>query len=333
MDRFEELHQRYLDNTLSREEYKEFAALIQDEENAKRLESLMDQSFVQSEATEVMTPAEDVAVFHAILPLKKERSLLPRMLWAAAAVLTLAAFSYFWLYAPADQTTPAATTETLADAADGEWMIYSGKDFVTLPDGTKVTMNEGSELKYHRTFGETTREITMKGEAYFDVYHDVARPFIVRTGNVSVRVLGTAFNVRTTQEQEVRVTVTRGKVQVADEEQHHTYGVLAGNQEMAVNTATQKAVRTDAESKQSLAWTNRFLILDDVRFAEAAEIIGTHYHVKVTFLNPALKECGLNAKFINGEELPDVLEMIAKAMGVTYEIKGETVMIGGKGCQ
>jgi ferric-dicitrate binding protein FerR (iron transport regulator) len=133
--------------------------------------------------------------------------------------------------------------------------------------------------------------------------------------------------------QEVRVTVTRGKVQVADEEQQHTYAVLNGNQEIAVNTATHESVRTDAEAKQSLAWTDRFLILDDVRFAEAAEIIGRHYQVKITFLNPALKDCGLNAKFINGEELPDVLEMIAKAMGVTYEIDGDAVVIGGKGCQ
>ena len=332
MDRFEELHQRYLDNTLTTEEYKEFVALIQNQENARRLEALMDQTFQQSEATEVMTPAEDVAIYHAIRPIKPRPVLLPRLLWAAAAVFALAAFSYFWLY-----TTPAATapasTETIASADNGEWMTFSGKDFITLPDGTKVTMNEGSELKYHVSFGEKTREVTMTGEAFFDVYHDVAHPFIVRTGHVSVRVLGTAFNVRTTPRQEVRVTVTRGKVQVADQDQSHTYGVLAGNQELAVNPTTHQSVRTDAEAPQSLAWTDRFLILDDVRFAEAAEIIGRHYHVKVTFIDPALKECGLNAKFINGEELPDVLEMIGKAMGVYYKIDGDTVMIGGKGCQ
>jgi transmembrane sensor len=109
--------------------------------------------------------------------------------------------------------------------------------------------------------------------------------------------------------------------------------VLAGNQELAVNTATHQSVRTDAEAQQSLAWTDRFLILDDVRFSEAADIIGRHYQVTITFENPALKECGLNAKFINGEELPDVLEMISKAMGVTYTIDGKTVTIGGNGCQ
>jgi len=329
MDRFEELHQRYLDNSASPEEYKEFILLLQDPENAKRLDALMEQTFAQSDASEVMTPAEDVAVYHAIMPLRQERSLLPRILWAAAAVLALAAFSYFWLYAPTDT---ASAPEAMAEA-ENEWIIFSGKDFVTLPDGTKVTMNEGSELKYHRTFGESTREVTMSGEAFFDVYHDVAHPFIVRTGNVSVRVLGTAFNVRTTPQQEVRVTVTRGKVQVADDKQKHTYGVLARNQELAVNTTTHESVRTDAEASQSLAWTDRFLILDDVRFSEAADIIGRHYQVKVIFENPALKECGLNAKFINGEELPDVLEMISKAMGVSYKIEDNTVIIGGKGCQ
>jgi transmembrane sensor len=327
MDRFEELHQRYLENTISTEEYKEFVTLIQEQENAKRLEALMDDTFEHALPTEAMTPAEDRAVYDAIMPGRK-RSTMPKLYWAAAAVFALAALSYFWLYTPATTT---VTTETLADAGS-EWVIFSGKDFLTLPDGTKVTMNEGSELQYHKSFGKETREVTLKGEAFFDVYHDVAHPFIVRTGKVSVRVLGTAFNVKTTPEQEVRVTVTRGKVQVDDDQQKQTYGVLTLNQEIAVNTATHESTRTDAESKQSLAWTSRFLILDDVTFAEAAEIIGRHYHVRISFLNPTLKDCGLNAKFINGEELPDVLEMIGKAMNVYYQIDGDEVMIGGKGC-
>jgi transmembrane sensor len=326
MDRFEELHQRYLSNNISPEEYKEFVALIQDQENNKRLEAVMDDTFMESLPTEAMTPEEDRAVWEAVMP-QKRRSMVPKFAWTAAAVFTLAALSYFWLYAP----THTKPTQTLAEATS-EWVTYSGKDFLTLPDGTKVTMNEGSELTYHKTFGKQTREVILKGEAFFDVYHDVAHPFIVRTGNVSVRVLGTAFNVKTTTKQEVRVTVTRGKVQVDDDQKKQTYGIITPNQEIAVNTATHESVRTDAESQQSLAWTSRFLILDDVTFEQAAEIIGRHYNVSISFENPELKNCGLNAKFINGEELPDVLEMIGKAMNVYYKIEGNEVTIGGKGC-
>lgn len=327
MDRFEELHQRYLSNNISPEEYKEFVLLIRDQKNNDRLEALMDDTFMESLPTETMTPEEDRAVLEAIMPPQKLRRIAPKIAWTAAAVFTLAVLSYFWLYAPI-HTKPAK----IPAPPTSEWVTYAGKDFLTLPDGTKVTMNEGSELTYHKTFGKQTRDVTLKGEAFFDVYHDVAHPFIVRTGNVSVRVLGTAFNVKTTTEQEVRVTVKRGKVQVDDEQKKQTYGIITPNQEIAVNTATHESVRTDAESQQSLAWTSRFLILDDVTFEQAAAIIGRHYNVSISFENPELKNCGLNAKFINGEELPDVLEMIGKAMNVDYKIQGNTVTIGGKGC-
>lgn len=325
MDRFEELHQRYVDNAISPEEYKEFVLLIQAQENARPLEALMAEEFAQPRSDgNGMTAAEDLEVLRNILP--KRQSAASKLYWAAAAVFVLAAAAFLWSYTPAGQH-----TETTLAATD-EIVTYSGRDFFTLPDGTKVTMNDGGELQYNRSFGSGTREVTLKGEAFFDVAHDAASPFIVRTGNVSVRVLGTAFNVKSTPNQEIRVTVARGKVQVDDDQGKHTYGVITPNQEIAVNTATHKSVRTDMDSKNSLEWTSRFLILEDVRLSEAADIVGRRYHVKITFLNPALKDCGLNAKFMNDEKLPDVLEMIGKAMNVYYKIEGDSVMIGGKGC-
>lgn len=65
-----------------------------------------------------------------------------------------------------------------------------------LPDGSTVLLNEGSELSYSTSFGKQAREVTLTGEGYFDVQHNLSKPFKVLTGNVTTTVLGTAFNIK-----------------------------------------------------------------------------------------------------------------------------------------
>jgi hypothetical protein len=83
----------------------------------------------------------------------------------------------------------------------------------TLPDGTKVSLNRGSKISYPSTFEGQTREITLQGEAFFDVAHDAQHPFIIHAQGADIKVLGTSFNVNAYSKQ-VKVWVKTGKVQV-----------------------------------------------------------------------------------------------------------------------
>ncbi|MCW3101345.1 MAG: hypothetical protein JWL77_6963, partial [Chthonomonadaceae bacterium] len=86
---------------------------------------------------------------------------------------------------------------------------------VKLPDGTKVWLNSNSKLIYKKQFGEKFREVTLVGEAFFDVVKDASHPFIVNTSSLRLKVLGTAFNVRSyTNDKTSEAALIRGSIEV-----------------------------------------------------------------------------------------------------------------------
>lgn len=206
--------------------------------------------------------------------------------------------------------------------------IFEGRQFITLPDGSTVVLNDGSELVYEASYGTHTREITLKGEGYFDVQHDPGRPFIVHTGEVKTTVLGTAFNVKAYQGQpEVVVTVTRGKVAVGDEER--VYEEILPDEQLAVNVETYHFKKINIKAREVLAWQDQFLILDNVSMEEAAEKIGKQFNVKVTIANEDLKKVNVSGSFLNGEGLRHVLTSICRVTEATFTIEENQVTIEG----
>jgi ferric-dicitrate binding protein FerR (iron transport regulator) len=261
-----------------------------------------------------------------VVPAGKTRHLrVAAWIMAAATVVTVSLVGV-WLYR-SHGTQDVLMAQNEVQALD---YVYTGRDFIRLPDGSTAMLNEGSELSY--AWGEKGREVQLKGEAYFDIKHDPLRPFSVRTGRIVTRVLGTAFNIKAyPSDKEVRVTVSHGKVSVGDEGK--TFGVITPNQELAVNTETNDVSRTDKNATASLEWTSAILILDDVDMGKAAEIIGERYHTKIIFADEAVKSCGVSAKFLNDEKITDVLDMISAAVNITYTIENGQVTISGKGCR
>src|SRR5690606_6204958 len=118
-------------------------------------------------------------------------------------------------------------------SGDESVVRFTKKDFIKLPDGSTVLLNDDSELSYSLPFDDGPREVTLKGEAFFDIIHDNNKPFIVRTGNISTNVLGTAFNINA-RNRNVVVTVERGLVQVSDETQ--ALSLVHPDERLTVNT-------------------------------------------------------------------------------------------------
>ena len=106
--------------------------------------------------------------------------------------------------------------------------------YILLPDSTQVWLNAGSTLDYPEHFDETTREVTLTGEAYFDVKHAAEHPFIIHTGQIQTTVLGTAFNINAyTDRSNIQVSVSRGKVKVSRGDQ--LIATLVKGQEVKVS--------------------------------------------------------------------------------------------------
>jgi len=207
---------------------------------------------------------------------------------------------------------------------------FKGRNFIHLPDGSTVLLNAGSELSY--TFGEHGREVTLQGEAFFDVVHDPRNPFIVHSGKVNTRVLGTSFNVRAYPGQHnVKVTVSRGEVQVGDA--HRSYGSIKTNEQFVVDNDHGTVEKNTLNAERELTWRRSFLILDDLSMGQVAQILDKKYQVTIVFENKGLENCRINAKFFNDEKLDEVLSIMGLVLQFEHVYTDPThIVIKGKGC-
>ena len=211
--------------------------------------------------------------------------------------------------------------------------IYSGKQFVKLPDGSTVILNEKSELRLKTTFGQNIREVYLSGEAFFDIVHNPDAPFLVRTGNINTRVLGTAFNVEAWPDQSnIKVTVARGKVSVGNDQE--VFEELVPNEQLAVNTETELFEKTNLDVEVATEWKRSFFVLDKVTMENAAQSISKRYAVEVSIENSKLKNCLVNGAFLENESVEHIVSIICLAMNAQYNIEGDKIWIkGGVGCE
>jgi ferric-dicitrate binding protein FerR (iron transport regulator) len=203
---------------------------------------------------------------------------------------------------------------------------------ITLPDGSKVWVNAGSQLKYPRQFNSKTREVYLSGEAYFDIQHDLSKPFIIHTGKVVTTVLGTAFNIKEDKiSHTIKVTVTRGKVSVANGNKQ--LGIITPNQQISFNLLSGKSVQTEVDAKQVIAWQKTELHFEDITFGEAALQLQQRFNVKINFSNDKVKNCRFTGTALKGEKLDKILNVICAFNSATYQTKADgSIMIDGAGC-
>lgn len=203
--------------------------------------------------------------------------------------------------------------------------------WIKLPDGTSVQLNAHSHLSYPQSFaGMKTREVTLTGEAYFDVRHNSARPFIIHTGKIRTTVLGTAFNISAYQASRgVTVTVTRGKVIVQDE--RRTLGILTPDQQLIWNN-DHPVLKSKVNAASVISWKKSDLIMDDMTLAEAALLITRNYGLEVRFSNDKVKECRFTAAFLNRNTIDQVLKVLGDITGARLTLKDHTITIDGQGC-
>lgn len=250
--------------------------------------------------------------------------------WAAAFIAIIIMGAFFTI-----NRTTFFQTDTTAEVAD-EINEFTGKRHVQLPDGSTVVMNEGSKLTYRNSYGEALREVWLTGEAYFKVKPDKQHAFVVRThGNVTTEVLGTEFNVSAWPEnKQVVVTVTKGRVQVFADEVKKAPEVLTPDQQISVNTESREYNKQELNAQAVVAWKDKFLIMDDVSFEEAAKVINERYKTQVVFERGELKACRFTATFLEDETLTEVLMVLNTITNTQSAILDDgTVKISGAGCK
>jgi transmembrane sensor len=186
------------------------------------------------------------------------------------------------------------------------------RDSIRLPDGTRVVLAPESRLTVTAGYGGNVREVELRGEAYFDVLHDEARPFVVRAGAATIRDLGTTFTVRAAGDQRVRVAVTSGLVSLSPARATGDSVVLrpgdAGTFEDG-RTVVDRGGAAEADT----AWTRGRLVFREAPItrvrAELRRWYGIDLQVDSTYLPRHL------SMTFDGESVDRVLEVIALSLG------------------
>jgi transmembrane sensor len=198
---------------------------------------------------------------------------------------------------------------------------------LTLPDGSQVWLNRNSRLTYPATFTDSSRQVTLVGEAFFDVTHNPIQPFRVRAGAIQVRVLGTSFNVRAIGDS-VRVAVRSGRVQVSAT---HQAVVLLPNQEATYVAQADTFRPTIPLNTNRLAYQTGRLSFANASLAEVVQTLHEVYAVDISLENPALANCRLTADF-GSEPVDAVLAVVAETLALTVRREGAVRILTGAGC-
>jgi transmembrane sensor len=198
---------------------------------------------------------------------------------------------------------------------------------VLLSDGTKVTLNANSDLRYPQNFNGKTREVYLKGEAYFEVVHNVSKPFIIHSGKLKTQVLGTTFTVSAySQVKPMNVTVLTGKVAVKDESTQ-ALAILTRGQSATTGSNKKTFVLTSlANPEDAIAWMEDKLIFDNADLEGVALKLSNKYGVAIKITGNKLPQQRITAIF-QGQNLPGILNAITKLTHSGYKVHNNTYIL------
>lgn len=229
-----------------------------------------------------------------------------------AAVVTVLAVAGFVVFQNLDNENP------IELAADDSIKT------VTFSDGSKAVLNLSSSLLFNQEF-DGERSVDLSGEAYFDIVSD-DRPFIVKMGDVSVQVLGTAFNLKENADK-ITLFVDHGLVLIGDEDGSKK---IARGQMAVYDKVSKQLTVSDTAPANLMSWRNGKFNFDDTPLVEATELLGKYY--KVDFqIDAKMEKCRVTANFIN-DSLNKVIKVLETILSTESTKKGTVISFAGKGC-
>ena len=225
------------------------------------------------------------------------------------------------IYDTKDSTTKNITYNTLSVPMGAEYKVI-------LSDGTKVYLNSGSGLHYPTGFTGKNREVCLIGEAYFEVAKDTLHPLIVKTGQMSIRVLGTSFNVKAypTQEQ-TAATLEEGKIQVTC--RGKSYDITPGNQ-ITYNTTNRKTEIKEVDTELYTSWKSGYYKFEQMSLQEIMSTLALWYDLNIFYQNPETKDILFTGRLKRYENVENLLKKFEQTNEIKFIIKERSVTIKKK---
>lgn len=248
------------------------------------------------------------------------------LLWSTAAMIALLVVSIAAIYF-VGQDRSINTTQDIVIAFEVKDTKWGQKRTVHLPDGTTVKLNSGSSIKYSSRFDGDNRQVELEGEAFFDVKRDESKPFIIKTNDLNVVVLGTSFNVKSyAEDNQVNVAVKTGKVRVTKGRSDQSMVLLPD--EMAIYSQSSSALRQEKIDNKDIVfgWAEGTLVFRNQNFQDVIVTLSRWYDVEFEINQPALFTKKITSNF-NNASLREVLETLSHNYDFHYDLKEKIVSI------
>ncbi len=184
-----------------------------------------------------------------------------------------------------------------------------GKNII-LPDGSSVILNGNSTILYAKNFNRKSREVTLIGEAYFEVAPDKDKPFRIYADDACIKVVGTSFNVDARREDhQVEVFVSTGIVELSETDNVNNKILLEPG---TIGLLKDKAVTArKAENENTIAWKTGSMAFYETKLSEVTPVLNDFYNVKIVIREPGVDSTRITGEYMN-DPLDDILEVICK---------------------
>ena len=205
-----------------------------------------------------------------------------------------------------------------------------GEFKITLEDSTEVWLNAETQLMYPERFGKEERRVVLKGEAYFKVARDTAKPFYVESNGQVVRVYGTEFNVRSyTEDADVYTTLVEGRVSLQPLDGSGGELVLTPGRQAVFDKASQMAVVRPVDTRAVTSWRKGRFVFEEQRLEQVMQDLARWYNFEYEFESEDLKEIVFMGSVPRYGDFGNVLAILEKSGGLKFKVQDRTVFILG----
>ena len=207
--------------------------------------------------------------------------------------------------------------------------VKQGEDVkkIMLADGSTVWLKEGASLKMPETFAKNNRQLSLQGEAFFDVAKNAQFPLYVSTNYVNIKVLGTAFNVKTDEKHKnVETVLARGKVALLDKQGNAVLDMSPG-EKVTYNSYKNEYSTEIVDVNISTAWRLNQFVFENVTLREIVNQLSVKFNVNINLESSKLAQRKFRCVINEDESLTDILNLLKYLAPIRYRIEGKEIFI------
>lgn len=326
--------EQYFEGTATREEVKTVLKWFQTEEGQSFLDTKLDKDYVnlinlegslrkhQNPVETYQRIASGIENSAKVKKLKSHRGY-SSSVWTAAAIIVMLVVSVSVVTIYMNGTSSDAETYS-EQVPVTSYTTGDEQRRLTLPDGSRIRVGSQSSIEIFDENSSGIREIKLNGQAFFEVTHNPDREFIVYAGNTKIEVLGTAFNVRINERNNIYVAVLDGSVAMEMNGDASKRVVLENNMLGIYDNASDSVIPKEVDVNNYISWMHGRIIFNRTPFAEVVQQLEYIYDVQSEVDDERLYEMKLTSNF-SEISLENVIQVISEGLEISYEMQNDVI--------